>query len=312
MSNVLTSQNSQQIFDKIINIDFVQKDGTIDTLKCPPSGMKPEITMSGRFFTDANAKDIELRITNFYPKVPLTDYRVLNLSVGYGTSPLAVISGSVWVAYQESPGPDGVTYFHLFLGDFNKWVNVQFNRSYEKGTPLVSIISAFAVSLGLGISTTILASETLDAPLSFQGFVKDAVAMFCQNYQDIILYMDSKTLTAFHKTENTGRVFQIDLFSSPPRKEAWGWSFTAPWNPAIRPGDVITINPKFYQQTFVTFNPNFNPDVEQSSSSSNNGFPTQPLTVFSIEFDFSTVGSQNNMSVVAFTKSDTNQPMGGS
>jgi hypothetical protein len=265
--------------------------------------MKPDISLKGKFITASQAQMIELRVTNFYPSIPLSDYKLINITAGYRDSLQATISGSVWIAYQESPGPDGVTYFQLFLGDFTKWLNVVFANSYATGTPVVQVLTDIASALALGIIGVGIQDVTLQAPLTFPGlYIKDAVAFINQAFPDLIIRMDSRALIAFKKTENTGQSWQIDFFSSPPRREAYGWTFAAPWNPAIRPGDRVTINPKYYKQTFVTFNTSFVPDVGQTGQDS--GFPKTPFTVLTLEFDFDTMGSSNNMSLVVLDGSE--------
>jgi len=294
---------AQQLFDKIINLEFIRKDGSADVIRCPDQGMKPDISLKGKFVTSSQAQMIELRITNFYPAVPLNEYKVINITAGYKDSLQTTISGSVWIAYQESPGPDGVTYFQLFLGDFTKWINTIFNNRYDTGTPIVQVLIDIASALGLGFIGRGIESITLQAPLTFPGgYIKDAVTFLNQAQPDIVIRMDSKTLIAFQKSDTTGQVWQIDFFSSPPRQEAYGWTFAAPWNPAIRPGDQIVINPKYYKQTFVTFNATFIPDASQTGQDS--GLPKTPFTVLTLDFDFDTTGNANNMSLVVLTGSE--------
>ena len=279
---------AQELFDKIINLELVRKDGSVDFIRCPDTGMKPDISLKGKFITASQAQMIELRVTNFYPAVPLNDYRVINITAGYRDSLQATISGSVWIAYQESPGPDGVTYFQLFLGDFTKWLNVIFSNYYQAGTPLVQVINDIASALGLGFIGRNLQNITLSVPLTFPaGYVKDAVTFLNQAFPDIVIRMDSRVLIAFEKNDNTGQSWQIDFFSSPPRREAYGWTFNAPWNPALRPGDQVTINPKYYKQTFVTFNTSFVPAADSTGSDS--AYPKTPFTILTLEFDFDTI-----------------------
>lgn len=294
---------AQELFDKIVNIQFVKKDGTSDFFLTPERGMKPEISLKGRFITASQAQMIELRVTNFYPSAPLNEYKVLNITAGYFGGLQTTISGSVWIAYQESPGPDGVTYFQLFLGDFTKWLNVPFNNTYPQGTPLTTILFDIATALGLLFVGNGLEGITTQSPLSFPpGFVKDAVNFLNIVQPDIIIRMDSLNLIAFKKEGFTGLSYPIQYFSSPPRREAYGWTFNAPWNPAMRPGDQVTIDPKYYKQTFVTFNTNFVPDAIQTGAGT--ALPMTPFTILTLEFDFNTIGPTNNMSLVVLDGSE--------
>lgn len=303
------------LFDRIINIDLIKKDGTIDKIVCPESGMKPDIRLQGEFVTSALVKMIEVRITNFYPSSPLNEYSYINIYAGYRGSALTTLSGQIWIAYTESPGPDGVTYIQAFLGNFRKYTMAKFDRAFPANSASLSfVLGAIAQELGLHqdfhyldtiADPGINASGMITVPLYFKGYINDSLTKLTQTFPSLIVYMDSTSLVAYPLAKSKTTKYKVDIFSSPPRREAWGWTFVAPWIPQLRPGDIIEINPKYYQQTFVTYQNDLSVQFVPDSTKSLDTGAT--FKMFKLSFEFSTNQMNNQMSCMILQDGDSTE-----
>ena len=284
--------------DKIINQELIKKDGTMDKIACPATGQKPDISLKGKMIQSGLITRLELRITNFYPSVPLRDYATINIDAGYSNSVVrATMSGQVWTAFQESPGPDGVTFFEINLGVYDKWLNGVYSKNFDAGSPVTNLYQWVADILGLDFSgsgiTDTLTDSIFLGPKNVNGLIADITTLTGIKY---ITRMDSKALVVFPHDSNTGKVFNIDYFSASPQRSAAGWIFNSPWYPDLRVGDLCKIDPKYFKTTFaVQHSDIFTPDLETGV---NDPAPSS-LTVLTIDFEFRTNGPQNLMSVVA-------------
>ncbi len=293
---------SQPLFDKFINMKLFRKAGGIDVISTPSSGIKPEIALSGRFIDSDVMGDIVLRITNFYPSIPLNEYEFVEIEAGYKglgsvqDSTSVSMRASIQTAYQETPSPDGVTVFELLTGDFYiEFLNAIINNNWRFGTLLstvlndiCSILSVKAgrkISLDLGLST--LNTEMLKTNIYFNGYVKDLIIDLSQKYS-FNYYLDGSRLVAFPMNGSTGKTYSMNFFTSSPIRSAAGITFSAPWIPSMRCGDSIVIDPKFFKMNYGASQIDIKPI----------------LNVQTINFQFNTISDSNQMTVLALNTAD--------
>ncbi len=206
----------------------------------------------------------------------------------------ASIKGKIWIAFQESPSPDGVTYFQLITGayyvDFINAATLQ--PVYWPTETLLRIVlddictlltnqANRPIQLSLP-ATSALYTVALSWNLDWNGGIKDLL----QELQNIFKFqyiLDGDRLIVWESEGATDKIFQMDYFSSPPIRSAAGITFTAPWIPNMRAGDRIRIDPKYYRLTYggTTFE------------------LREILKVQTINFEFNEVTGHNQMSVLA-------------
>jgi hypothetical protein len=199
------------------------------------------------------------------------------------------LSGVIQYAYQETPGPDGVTAF-LFFPTFkiNEWVNSSFTKpSYPADTPIIQIFQDIATTLEVALDAKFDPSRTVGpAGFNASGALKD-VALRLASSSGLMFRLEADKLIVFDKG-GTGIVHGINVLSSPPRNDAAGWSLVAPWDPAIRPGDEVWFDPAYARSTFGGYL------ISKSAQ----------FIVISIELEFSTVSPENMMRLVMVDKAN--------
>jgi hypothetical protein len=289
-----------KLFDKIINVKLfaVGSNGIGESvtlgngqtailssyIQCPRVGRKPTINFRGKILPSPILSDLELRITNLYTgDTPLDAYKYLKIEAGYAGALSSSVEGEVVNAYQETPGPDGVTVFVMLLGFFTNWSNVTTTLFFPDGVKINTVLSACASSLGMTLKSFIPDSLVSQISYSFTGlvsrFISDLAAAL-----GITVFPDGSVLKAFEKAGSTDKHHVMRYFINAPKHEAYGYNLSAPWNPDIRPGDILDIDTRFVRQTFGG----------AQVGSQNTAFITQ-----TVSFDFSTTDDTNSMTIIA-------------
>jgi hypothetical protein len=293
---------SYPLLDKIVDLQLIRRDGTIDYITTPKTGIKQNISIKGHYKTADVVTELEVRIVNFYPSVGLDQYKAIVITAGYAKDPtLQVISGQVFNAYVEAPGPDGSTLFAVQIGEFNKWLNEQYVANWTQSTPLSTVFNSIAGILGLAPHLIGIDDINLDCDKYYNGAVKDAINDLKAQYFNLVIRMDSYGLYVFPFSTGSGGTYNIQYYLSAPRREAYGWTLVIPWIPGLRPGDSILVDTIYYKQNFTQFNPSsvfksFNDAALRSVGASSSLVPFRVLTM---EFEFSTVDRSNSMTIVA-------------
>jgi hypothetical protein len=275
------------LFDKIADITLIPKSGPAEYIKTPAAGMKPYIDISGHSIPDEGFSDLEIRIKNFYPSHDLCDYESIVLKAGYTEGPQATFQGSIMSAYQESPGPESTIFLQMKVGKVVDWLNNTVTGNFKPFTLLSSVFSEICKAVGCKVNACFNPSLACTAPIHVNGIAIDALREVCITYQ-LIFRVDGDTVTIYPKTGYTDKVYLIEYVSSPPQKVGNGWIFSAPWFPALRFGDVVKMNPKYFQATYG------NAQITNSV--------LQKVTA--LDFKFSTVGSNNTMNVRTISTSE--------
>jgi len=187
-------------------------------------------------------------------------------------------------AYQETPGPDGITVFVMLLGYFTNWTNVTGSLSWPKGTRINSILDTLAGLLQLSLRSTL--PDTLESQVSysFTGLVSAFVSDLVSAIDGIQVYPDGPFLVAYKTAESTGLRHVIRFLITPPKHEAFGYNLVAPWDPTIRPGGVLVIDTRYVRQTY---------------GGAQVGNSQTLFVAQTVSFDFSTTDETNSMSILA-------------
>lgn len=285
MSDFLTP-GSFPLFDKIINLTLVQKDGSSTYIKCPSFGQKPFINIQGAMNPACVIQDCDVRITNLLTgDTPLTAYKYLKIEAGYGGQQRTTIECEVNNVYQETPGPDGITIFKSFLGYWTNWANATMSQQWTSGTSVSTVLEFCAGQLGLTLKNALPTGTQIQAPSGwgFTGLVKDFLTDIAK-VLNVNIYPSGPFLIAFPIGGNTQARHALQYFTTPPRHEAYGYNLTCPWDPTVRPGDIITVNTRYMRQTYGG-------SVVDATGTS--------FVVQTLAYDFSTNDDTNSMIIMA-------------
>ncbi len=250
------------LLDKIINVTFKQVIGEDANgpvygnpryITCPEFGQKPTISVSGKFIPSPIVSDLELRITNFIigatDDTALDTFKYAEIELGYASSLKTSIAGQILYAYQETPGPDGVTVFQFLIGQYKEWVNTKVSKSWNPGTPVNQILGDCAKLLGLSLTSTLPDTMKTSTQLYCTGYVKDFLGTLAAAYR-VMVRPDGAFLIVCNNDDGTGVVHVIENVTTPPRRDASGYNLTAPFDPSIRPNDTVRIDSLFSRSSY--------------------------------------------------------------
>lgn len=282
------------LFDKVINVALMRglpgQTPTVvnaDYIQTPRFGRKPTINITGKMTANTALFDIELRITNLDTgDTPLDAYKYLRISAGYRDSLGTTIEGEVVNAYQETPGPDGITVFHMLQGYFSDWFNVTASNSWPKGTSVNTILNTLCFYLGMRLASTLPDSLETATAWSFTG----SVSKFISDISGALgfnCYPNGQFLVAYQFQSDTGVVHDIKYVTTPPRRDAAGYNLVAPWDPTVRPGDVCIIKTEYARQTY---------------GGAQVGRSQVEFICQTVSFDFSTTDDTNSMHLLLTDK----------
>ena len=278
------------LFDKIINLRMYREDGSVVTIETPATGRKPSIRISGTLVTQDIMQQIELRITNFVSDQPLDQYKYITIEAGYRTGVTVGFRVQVLVAFQELPGPDGVTCFTCLLGDIDSWRTTTFSGKYTAGSLLKNVLQDVASQMGMDLEYS--ADETLQLKIDIyqNGLAKDLFPKLIRNftsytadgaYSGIRIAPYGNKILCFNANKGTGVVHVLN-FIAHAKHSAKGYDIQAPWVPPARPGDSLQIDPKYFRQ-----------DFGGSQVAAGNLFQ-----IYSVAFEFATDDDTNQMTVL--------------
>ena len=301
-------------FNRYCNITLYGEKG-IAQITTPRFGRKPDIELHGILYASSYAKDFEVRIRNLYTDVDLTLFNSIKISAGYFDKGELAVQGSIAIIYTEQPGPDRVTVIKCWMGSAEQIINATVNNlEMPEGSTLKSILEAATNSLQtanvpestnpvkvvwkapqIDASTAALTSPS---KLSWNGGVKDLLAHLKSMFPDILFTIGNDQIIAINpklqtmsgfgsETEGAGgKIVPLKYLLSPPNYTAGRVIVTAPWEPNLYPGDMIYI-----------LNTSIGTKEATATGAGKMGTLRSMYKVLSVQFDFSTVGSQNKMIV---------------
>ena len=305
-------------FDRYIDVTLRKENGDETKIKTFAYGVKQEISVSGTFLPGTFSTNIELRIVNLYSD-DFTNYKELEIEAGYlrtagiwtPTKNAGVISGKIMNAFRESPGPDGVTVFQVLVGNYEA-VNSNFALDIEEGEKLSAVLKK--IESGYNAIDPLSQIKINTTPgfdkVIFPSVIKGEngnVKTHIERVQEImrstgpvggkgkdcfLVTTEGEVFNCFFGNKeqdgvsDSAVVKRVENVSSPPRVDGGKFSFVAPWDPSLRCGDLIEINPAFARQSFG--GAVANPFANGKSIIKN---------ILMLSFDFSTTQETNKMTV---------------
>lgn len=273
-------------YSRRINLTFLnEKTGAQFKIECPVKGRKPNISISGTLLPVDYMSDIEIRVVNLYIERGQT-FQKVQVEAGYENSMSIAFEGEITNIYDESPGPEKVTVINCTQCKVKNMLSNVVALNLEKGFTLNSALSQIAKAAELDEPEIVFTeTETSGAAFTFNGTVQEALHQIAPLFPGVILMFTDRTIKAVkQEISPTEKIKIIKFLQSPPQVTGTVVIIKAPFDPAIKPGDVVTVqNVSYMTRRTISV-----------------GTLMNKYRINSIEFRFSTVQGSNTMTLQGF------------
>lgn len=307
----------QKLFNKFIDLEFTKEHVVVNPLTgrervitpkisflCPSTGIKPNITISGRMLPDNRVNELSIRVVNFTEDIDLEVYKYIGIRAGYRNGPYKYITGQIRNCFIEKPNPEGVTVFECVIGDLEtKNYEKEIVFSFLKGGDILfsqlfsTVAEACDMTLNMSVPKEWQSEKCKIAGKTYTfksistciTWLKSLADSHCRNKKLPALtfsYTGEDGLTINGTVKNTTNVGMetviLDQISS---AIYWGGFMTikAPWNPLVTTTTKIQMPSTFFRGRMGSMY------VTRSSTE---------FTVNTVEFVFST-REENSMTIKA-------------
>lgn len=247
-----------QNFNRSINITIKNSAGIIiEQIRTPQYGKKPNIEINGALYINDIAGVFDIKLKNYYLKNTTQQYQKIEISAGYFGAQQATLEGSIVYVFNEAPGPEGTTVIHCIGTDNEKWLNKTINKEFAAGFRFTEALKAISTALGFDDPKISAELGTLTGPEKWiaEGSCKDAVhslsGYFANAGRTLIIRPENNRLIAYDIKNSIPTPVDIKYLTTPPQltggqEGAVYATFSAPWVPELRPGNVVKISTKHY------------------------------------------------------------------
>lgn len=256
-------------------------------IRCPRTGRKPEIEISGQILPSDQVSLFDLKIKNLYDTEIVADLSEVQVSAGYEDTLSAVFTGTPVNVYTSSPGPDRETVIQCTTASFGEWNTKIMKLQLLRGWTLKDAVTQINKALGFSepAINPKLALLTAQVNWDFTGTAKEALHMLTSDFFPVCsaFIMNNRITITDQVGAEFGQRHEVPFLSSAPQFSGSQVTITAPWNPAIKPNDIVRFNSTYYSaSTSLLF------DKIKSKSE---------MVVNQVGFEFSTTGSVNRMTL---------------
>ena len=279
-------------------------------------GLKPDISLSINLLPNQNCYGATVRIKNLnLGSVDIRSWDRMVITAGYRTGKRVIYNCPIFSSYIESPNPDGVTVFEgLTVGVAedvltNKYIVIEFVQEEITMERLIRDVAK-------GISENITVELALSDKYTQQLLKVTKQQVFAQNGMAVLNWLqtflaeyiaqmtDGETTVLTQLIDNKLSVIAVNGENKMPKvlenvvnlDMVTGATFVgtaltviAPWNPALRPGDLFYMPPEFINGS----------KLPNSISVSDYRNPENLYRALTISLDFATVDNQNKMTILA-------------
>lgn len=281
----------------------------------PKAGMKPNITFSINLLPNQNCYRAIVRVKNLIiPGVNVRDWDQMEITAGYGSGLFASFTCPIFTSYIESPNPDGVTVFEgITVGQASGVLQSSFIKVSFLGTQVTldSLVRECARGIAPNVDVKItipdeIMKETVVKILKQDVYAENGLALLSwlqttvtkilkeqHNISALLNFMNGTLLLMSIDGVNKipevrENVVNLDMVSG-ATFNGTALTVEAPWNPALRPGDLFYMPPSFINGSKL-------PNSLDPSTYMNEENMYRVLTM---SISFSTVEKANNMSILA-------------
>lgn len=267
-------------FNKIIDLKF-KTDTEEFEIKTPRHGVKPQIKVSGNITAGGFCSNFEVEVTNLYTN-DIKNISEITVQAGYEDELSAGITGKVQFVYTASPGPDMVTVICCTSANYDSWINATINMKLKAGFSLTEAITQISNALNFEPAFIVpsIANKVCAAPLEVNGKCSEAIKQLKNASPDVSIFPNGNKLVVFPTRENYETImeYELPLLTQAPQFSGGIASIVAPWNPMIKPGDIVKFPTQFY-------------------SRENGAMLGSSMTVTSVQFSFATNTDENDMTL---------------
>lgn len=300
----------------LLTEETIEADALTLQILCPRESLKPDVTFSIKLLPGQNCYGATLKIRNLnLGTIDIRSWDKMIITAGYRNGAKATFTCPIFSSYIESPNPDGVTVFEgLTVGSAeNNFTDhlVTLHFLQEEMT-LKDLIEGVAQ----GIMDDIQVANLVDDKIMSRTITMEKRTVYAQNGIAVLNWLRD-TVNSFVDTitkgESTvfiqlaGHTLSVMIINGPSRQvemlkniinldSVKGASFsgtaltvTAPWNPALNPGDLFFMPPEFINGSML-------PNVLSLKDYRNINNLYRAIT---INVDFATVEEANQMTILA-------------
>jgi hypothetical protein len=274
--------------------------------QAPTMNRKPDIQVTGTFINEVGVPGLSIRVTNLYTPIPIWTYvdHRMAVEVGYTSDPrlTCTFSGKIMTAGEEKPGPDSITVFQLYLGEYDFFNTAYISGNAPAGSTVDTVVqlllsklnsipsSAFNYQVMYNPSNSagaIPLSDKGPKGTDFSGTIK-TVLQELKNTYNLTVFINGESIRILKNGDYfMNDIFNLDYVTSLSRN-ASSYVIKAPWIPALRPCDIIYVDPKIFKQ----------------SLGGSESPPSTNQKVMTVDFDFASVGKTNTMTLFTVNPGD--------
>lgn len=251
----------KNFWNKFIDLELKDDAGagvTHAKIQCPKFGQKPDIEINAELTAADTLAALNVTVRSLYIDELGKNIKKAIVKAGYRDGEKTEWEGSVSEFYTSEPGPDKATVIQCNMGHIADWTRQGADVSVDAGGSLEDAVKALSNSLGLDDPKIQgdAGSQKLDAGFQFNGEAREAVQKLKRFFPETAILIQEKRLVVFKTKDDTGdgaAPIEIDVLTSPPQllggKDGTSAVVTAPWNPKVVCGSVVSFPSKFYQST---------------------------------------------------------------
>lgn len=285
-------------------------------IACTDSGMKPDLSLSINLLPGQNCYGATLKIKNFnMDPIDIRTWQKMVITAGYRTGKKVIYNCPIYSSYLESPNPDGIIVFEgLTVGVAedvltDRYITVDFRQEEMTLAALIrDVAQGIAENINVNIALDDEYAQALVSITKQKVYAQNGMAIlnWLQTFVSEFLfsYTEGETTAFVQLVDNRLDVMAVNGKNKTPLllenvvnlDMVSGASFagtaltvTAPWNPALRPGDLFFMPPQFINGAKL-------PNSINVSDYRNDKNLYRAIT---ISIEFATVESTNKMSILA-------------
>ncbi len=276
-----------KLFGREIVVTFLGT-GFFDTIDATGTGLKPDISVTGRLEHGTIAGNVTITVRNFYPQRKIDKYRkaICNITMGYkGELKKLSITGQVFYAYYASANPNGECVFVVNIGKWSETIdgNINFNMLNS----LDAILALVAAKLKIPF-VNVATKRVTSVPVAFSGKIIDLLNSLSRYFEGTQVSIMNNTIYAYNK--GTGITIlpatEIKYFLNPPVFSGGGVSFDCLLSAGTLPGMRVKVGSNIGIQ-----------DIASSLRGIAGSFKTYCVTA--VDFAFGSIQQVNNMTIQA-------------
>lgn len=249
---------SQDFWNKYIDLELYTKTKVpIASISCPKFGQKPDIELNAEITAADTLAAFNVTARSLYLKGGVgEEVAEVWVKAGYRGGASSEFVGSVSELYQSEPGPDSAIVIQTNQGNIETWTAKGVSVSVDKGGSLSDAVKSISNALRLDEPKIDKksGSQKLAAGFSANCGAREAVQKLRRFFPETsILISGSRLVVQPAVKGDEGAPIELKYLSAPPQllggKNGTSAVITAPWNPQVKAGSIVSFPTEFYSST---------------------------------------------------------------